>query len=83
MRHRGALFINEASHMTRDEHLAWCKKRAHEYLDRGDVKNAIASMMSDMDKHPETKLNKLSMLGLMAAESYNLTEARRYIDGFN
>ena len=71
--------------MTRVEHLAWCKKRAHEYLDRGDIRNAVASMMSDLNKHPETKLNDgtLSMLGLMAAASEDLNEARRYIDGFN
>jgi len=29
--------------MTRDEHLEWCKKRAREYLARGDAANAIAS----------------------------------------
>jgi hypothetical protein len=72
--------------MTRQEHLDWCKKRAHEYLDRGDIANAIASMMSDMNKHEETKLgdgNILAVLGLRAAMSGDTNEARRYIDGFN
>ena len=73
--------------MTREEHLVWCKKRAHEYLDRGDTANAIASMMSDMNKHPETAFKKdggiLGMLGLMAVQSGDINEARRYIDGFN
>lgn len=72
--------------MTRDEHLAWCKKRAHEYLDRGSVSNAIISMMSDMQKHEETKFSSggpLSALGLIAAMSNSYDEARRYIDGFN
>lgn len=69
---------------TREQHLAWCKQRAHEYLDRGDVKNAVASMMSDLEKHPETKVTSpaLNMLGIMAAMGGE-TEARRYIDGFN
>ena len=40
---------------TRDEHLAWCKQRALEYADRGDTTNAVASMMSDLGKHPETE----------------------------
>lgn len=72
--------------MTRDEHLAWCKKRALKYLDRGDVPNAIASMMSDMQKHDETKFDSdsiLSAMGMMAAMSGDPNEARRYIVGFN
>jgi hypothetical protein len=71
--------------MTRDEHMAWCKKRAHEYLDRGDLTNAVASMMSDLKKHPETSVKSLAlgMLGLMAASSGDFREVRRYIDGFN
>ena len=39
--------------MTRDEHLEWCKKRALEYLDEGDLQNAFASMGSDLSKHPD------------------------------
>lgn len=73
--------------MERAEHLDWCKKRALEYLDKGDVKNAVASMMSDMQKHEETKFagagNILSMLGIKAAASGDAAEARRYIKGFN
>jgi hypothetical protein len=71
--------------MTRQEYLDWCKKRAHEYLDRGDVQNAIASMMSDLNKHPKTasRYPFLSHMGLMAAASGDVQEARRFIDGFN
>jgi hypothetical protein len=72
--------------MTREEHLAWCKQRAHAYLDHGYIKNAVASMMSDMQKHEETKLSlwsPLSVLGIFAAMSNNYEEARRYIDDFN
>lgn len=71
--------------MTREQHLAWCKKRAHEYLDKGDVANAVASMMSDLEKHPETSVKSpvLGMLGIMAAAKNDVHEARRYIDGFN
>lgn len=72
--------------MTRQEHLDWCKKRALEYLDRGDVQGAIASMMSDMQKHEETKFGGnsiLSTMGLMAAMSGSTHEVRRFIVGFN
>lgn len=70
--------------MTRTEHLEWCKKRAHDYLAQGDVTNAVASMMSDMNKHPETASNNaaLGMLGLMAARDNDLDGARRWIDGW-
>lgn len=71
--------------MTRAEHLKWCKKRAHEYLARGDLTNAVTSMMRDMQKHPETKIDNLTlaMLGAVAAKSGDPREVRRYIDGFN
>jgi hypothetical protein len=72
--------------MTRQQHLEWCKKRAHEYLARGDVENAIASMLSDLNKHDETKLpsgSPLNMLGMMAAMNNDRSEAARFIDGFN
>lgn len=71
--------------MTRDEHMTWCKKRANEYLAKGDVANAVASMMSDLTKHPETEglvNGPLGMLGLMAAASGDQREADRYINGF-
>lgn len=72
--------------MTREEHLAWCKKRAHEYLTTGDIKNAVISMMSDLRKHPETALPNgsiLNQLGLMTAISGDPDSARRYIDSFH
>jgi hypothetical protein len=71
--------------MTRDEHIAFCKKRAHEYLSRGDVVNAIASMMSDLDKHEGTKAGGKAMapFGLLCAMNNDHEGARRFIDGFN
>ena len=40
--------------MTRSEHLAWCKTRALEYCKVGNIDDALASMLSDLGKHPET-----------------------------
>ena len=70
---------------TRVEHIEWCKQNAREYLDEGDPVKAVTSMMSDMQKHPETNFgpdSALSALGLLAAMSRDPDEARRYIEGF-
>ncbi len=71
--------------MDRTEHLEWCKERAREYLDNGDVQNAITSMLSDMGKHEETVSTGAAMAPLAAFELMNpsVDSARRFIDGFN
>ena len=72
--------------MTRTEHVEWCKERAREYLGQGDLGQALASMMSDLSKHPETKaiakspLMALGMTAVMAGDHADLT---RFIEGFN
>lgn len=72
--------------MTRDEHLAWAKKRAHEYVDIGELDNAIASMGSDLQKHPDWSSDVVGPLCVIAVffEKKNGPDAvRRWIDGFN
>lgn len=71
--------------MTRDEHLEDCKRRAREYLDMGDVKNAVTSMLSDLSKHPETKpLSEggFAQIGMMMIMQHDLAGARRFVEGF-
>lgn len=71
---------------TREEHLAWCKKRALEYVERGDPMVGLTSMFSDLEKHPETKGHKGSAIGVMLMMAGSLSspsEARRFIEGFN
>jgi hypothetical protein len=56
--------------MTAAEHLAWAKARAIEYLDCGELPNAIASMASDVGKHAglDTVNNReLMAIGVLAA----------------
>jgi hypothetical protein len=71
----------------RSQHLAWCKKRALEYIDKeDDVTNAFASMMSDLGKHPETAGHigiQLGMLQMMGGMLKTPHEMRRFIEGFN
>jgi hypothetical protein len=72
--------------MTRDEHLAWCKKRAIEYVDQGDLTSAWASMASDMGKHTDTCDHSAIQLGHMMLMSGHLSTARdmrKFIEGFN
>ena len=71
---------------TRAEHLAWCKQRANEYVDRGELQNAYASMASDMGKHPETAEHSAINLGMQLMRSGLLgtsEKMRNFIDGFN
>lgn len=36
------------------EHFAWAQARALEYVDLNDPANAMASLVSDLGKHPGT-----------------------------
>ena len=71
---------------TRAKHLAWCKKRALQYLETDNTKNAFASMMSDLGKHPETRDHMGCQLGAMMLFSGLLdttADMRKWIEGFN
>lgn len=78
---------NMKSVLTRDEHIAWCKRRALDYLDRDDVEDgvrlAITSLLSDLNKHPETKPSGKSwgLLGLSVAMENDTARAREFIEG--
>lgn len=70
--------------MTRDEHIEWCKRRAYEYLNVGDNQQAIASFLSDMTKHEETKehfVQELLARYLFSNIGGVLNEARSLIEG--
>jgi hypothetical protein len=72
--------------MTRTEHLAWCKQRALEYVDVGDIQGAFSSMASDMNKHPETADSQVQVLGMSLLMSGHLEtpqQMRDWINGFN
>jgi hypothetical protein len=72
--------------VTRTEHLAWAKERALEYADRGDVAQAMASLGSDLNKHPDTAGHSGIELMTMLAMTGHLStsrEVREFIEGFN
>lgn len=71
---------------TRNEHLAWAKERALEYVDdAGSPVDAITSLLSDLRKHPDTRdhggieLTGMLMLGGFLTDQ---SEVRRHIEGF-
>jgi len=77
---------NETEITSRADHLKWCKDRALEYVDKGDTKQAFASMASDMNKHPETRDHDAFALGitlLMAGHLNYVDKMREFINGFN
>lgn len=74
--------------MDRDEHLQWAKDRALEYAKRGDTTNTIASMISDLGKHPhlEPSARTGAELGMMLAMTGHLETVQQlteWVEGFN
>jgi hypothetical protein len=71
--------------LTRDEHLAWCKRRALEYVDAGDLTHSVANMASDLKTHPDTDnpaLNGLVMIGMMYVSDGDKAAVQRWIERF-
>lgn len=71
---------------TREEHLNWCKQRALEYVEKGEIADAFMSMVSDLGKHEETKGHIAIQLGGMLLATNNLSTAyqmKNFIEGFN
>lgn len=72
--------------MNRQEHLEWSKKRALEYLDDGDLQQALISMFSDLGKHTELANHvgiELGMMLLVAGQLSTSNQVRDFIIGFN
>lgn len=68
--------------MTRDEHLQWAKNRAMEYINRNDYPQAVASMLSDLGKHPDTEKSAQSC-GFLALMVKDRRSAIDFVQGFN
>jgi hypothetical protein len=71
--------------MTREEHLKWCKERAISEMDYyNDPSKGIISMMSDLNKHPETSSPTLQALCVMQlSKKLTRQETIKFINGFN
>lgn len=72
--------------MNRQEHLQWAKDRATEYVKRGELKDAYASMVSDLTKHSELEDHAAISLGvslMMIGDLATPSSMQKFIDGFN
>lgn len=68
----------------RAAHLEWCKERALAYVDGGDLTNALASITSDLRKHPTTEYHPGMVLGTALAMNGHLAtpdRMREWIEG--
>lgn len=68
-------------------HTQWAKKRALEYLDRGDLKSAIHLMLSDLREDQRRDEIQKSMIGgagyeLLTDPNLNEKMVRDFIEGF-
>jgi len=74
--------------MSRDEHLEKARKRAIAYLEQPvpEVNEALTSMMSDLEKHPELKNHpgiQICVGLLWIGNLQTPSEARRFIEGYH
>lgn len=68
---------------THEDHLDWCKRRAREYMDRGDYANAFTSMMSDLNKHKDWQdANLIGAMTMVYLADNSPDSVRRIIEGF-
>lgn len=63
--------------MDRAEHLAWAKARALEYVARGELANAIASMASDLNNEAFRGDDLREGVAISAAANGNATRRPR------
>jgi hypothetical protein len=72
------------SELGREDYLEWAKARAREYLDEGDLTNAVASLGSDLNKRPGDfpSSGPLMLLVFKAILDGDTAGVRRWIEGF-
>jgi hypothetical protein len=67
----------------RDKYVERCKQRAFDYLDRGDLKNAVSSFVNDMDARPDCELpHHLAALGVVLWMSKDVQGWKALIEEF-
>ena len=68
---------------SREVYVEGCKQRAREYLDRGDIREGIISMLPDLAKCEDTAPNGSVLLyGMQLIMAEDLEGARRFVEDF-
>ena len=71
------------STVAREQYVERSKERAFALLSVGRTREAVASMMADMRKHPDCGVpHEINVIGIFAAVAGNAVVARAYIEGF-
>ena len=69
--------------MTREEYVQICKDGALALLEDGRIREAVASMMSDMRKRPDCRApHVINSIGVIAVSDGDVALALAYIDWF-
>ena len=69
--------------LPRDKYVERCKQQALDYLDRDELRNAVASFVSDMHARRDCKLPEhLAALGLVLLMKDDALGWRTLIEGF-
>lgn len=66
----------------RDDYLRQCKDAAMVYALRGDLNDAVTSMLSDLSKHHHDVSGALIVLGMMYASDHDQAGVISWIEGF-
>ncbi|MCW1992375.1 hypothetical protein ABIE85_000382 [Bradyrhizobium diazoefficiens] len=68
--------------LARDRYVERCKQRAFDHLDRGDLKNAVASFVANMNARPDCELpSYLATLGALLLTANDAFGWRALIEG--
>jgi len=68
--------------MARDKYVERCKQRAFDHLDQGDLKNAVASFVGNMNARPDCELpSYLATLGALLLAANDAFGWRTLIEG--
>ena len=69
--------------LPRDKYVERCKQRALDYLDRDDLRKAVASFVSNMNARPDCELPyHLAALGVLLLMGDDVLGWRTLIEGF-
>lgn len=58
--------------VSRADHIAWCQRRALDFVDIGDLAQALASLQSDLRKHPNTAGHPAIVSGMVLVQAGKL-----------
>ena len=78
-----SLVFLKLSRVAREQYVERCKESARALLRVGQIREAVASMMADMRKHPDCGVpHEIHLIGISSAAAGDAVVARAYIEGF-